>query len=113
MHLFLKGNVGFYLCSFGLMFLSAKQTVILVIKDSEARSADVKRNSFLIRCVDYCFLFNKTDLICKFFCCCYFFLPFKIFFLSTLSHMEEVSNVKSVRRMLSFLLVSRKPSCVF
>ena len=66
-HLFLKDNVGFYLCSFGLMFLSAKQTLILVIKDSEARSADVKRSSSLIRCVYYCFLFNKIEFICKLF----------------------------------------------
>lgn len=86
MHLFLKGNVGFYLCSFGLMFLSAKQTLILVIKDSEARSADVKRSSSLFRCVYYCFLFNKIDFICKlFFCCCYLFVLFKIIFLNTLS----------------------------
>lgn len=67
-YLVLKINLRFYLCSFGLMFLSTIQTLPLVIKDSEIRSADVKSNSFLIRCF-YFFSLIRQIL----FASCYFF----------------------------------------
>lgn len=58
------------------------------------------------------FYLIRQILFASFFCC-YLFLLFKKIFLSTLSHTEEVNNVKSVWRMLSFLLVARKSSCVY
>lgn len=110
-HLFLKGIVGFYLCSFGLMF-SLQSKLWYWWSRTRKQGQQISRETAFLLGVFICFLFNKTDLICKlFFAVVICFCFFKIFFLSTLSHMEYVSNVKSVRRMLSFLLVARKPSC--